>query len=80
MYWWPPVELWDARFGHVGWNPEAEASFEAREEEILKSFTPLSRTEWRDRLRISSTFKAALTAVENLSQSFIDNWELARGL
>ncbi|KAJ3539559.1 hypothetical protein NMY22_g4684 [Coprinellus aureogranulatus] len=74
--WWPPAELWEAKYGNQGWCLDAEHEYLRRMEEIDNgSAQPLSRSAWRGILRTSSKVLRAFKNLEMWSERLCNSKE-----
>ncbi|KAJ2914910.1 hypothetical protein MD484_g5505, partial [Candolleomyces efflorescens] len=69
--WFPPYDLWEELHGFHGWDTNAENEYRKRLEEIHSNYEPLSRSEWRKRLRQASTHRRLLSTIVHKSRETI---------
>ncbi|KAJ3500522.1 hypothetical protein NMY22_g19233 [Coprinellus aureogranulatus] len=69
--WWPTPEMWDRYYGTNGWTDQAEADFLTLREEMSIKFRPRSRSDWRKKLKTSSTVLRVWSNVESCSAKVV---------
>ncbi|KAJ3519812.1 hypothetical protein NMY22_g13030 [Coprinellus aureogranulatus] len=70
--WWPPPDIWEECHGSFGWSSFAEEFFLSRQAEIEETFTPVARSQWRERLRASSALRKARKRIQTQSAELLE--------